>query len=110
VLIPPYGAVGAAVGTCATLVVHNILKQAGLRKGTGIGVFDREHLRVYGAIVVTALLLLAVQVLLGPPAAVSVVLVAAASAALLFGTRSTLRVGETFPELRRVPVLRRMVA
>ena len=71
VLIPPYGAVGAAVGTCATLVVHNILKQAGLRKGTGIGVFDREHLRVYGAIVVTALLLLAVQVLLGPPAAVS---------------------------------------
>lgn len=110
VLIPPYGAVGAAVGTCVTLVVHNILKQAGLRKGTGIGVFDREHLGVYGAIVVTALLLLAVQVLLGPPAAVSVVLVAAASAALLFGTRSTLRVGETFPELRRVPVLRRMVA
>ena len=110
VLIPAYGAVGAAVGTCATLVLHNVLKQAGLRKGTGIGVFDREHLRVYGAIVVTTLLLLAVQVLLGPPAAVSVVLVAAASAALLFGTRSTLRVGETFPELRRVPVLRRMVA
>jgi hypothetical protein len=32
------------------------------------------------------------------------------SAGLLVGTRATLRVGETFPELRRVPILRKMVA
>jgi O-antigen/teichoic acid export membrane protein len=108
-LIPAYGAVGAAVGTCATLLVHNVLKQAGLRKGTGIGVFDREHLSVYGAIVGTAIVLFAVQLLFTPPAVVSVALVAAASALLVIGTRATLRVGETFPELRRVPFLRRMV-
>jgi O-antigen/teichoic acid export membrane protein len=108
-LIPPYGAVGAAVGTCATLVVHNVLKQAGLRKGTGIGVFDREHLGVYGAIVATAVVLVAVQALLAPPPVASVALVAVGSALLLARTRATLRVGETFPELRRIPLLRRMV-
>jgi O-antigen/teichoic acid export membrane protein len=109
-LIPPYGAVGAAVGTCVTLVIHNILKQAGLRKGTGIGVFDREHLGVYGAIAATAVVLFAIQALFSPPAVVSVALVAVSSAGLLVGTRATLRVGETFPELRRVPILRKMVA
>jgi O-antigen/teichoic acid export membrane protein len=105
-LIPAFGAVGAGVGTCATLLIHNVLKQAGLRRGTGIGVFDREHLRVYGSIVGATAVLVALQALLapGPPAALA--LVAVTSALLLWVSRDCLRVGDIFPELMRVPLLR----
>jgi O-antigen/teichoic acid export membrane protein len=110
VLIPAFGALGAGIGTCATLLIHNVLKQAGLRKGTGIGVFDREHLRVYGSIVVATGALLALQALVAPGPVVSVALVAAVSALLLYFSRDCLRVGHTFPELLRVPLLRRLVS
>jgi O-antigen/teichoic acid export membrane protein len=109
-LIPAFGALGAGIGTCATLLIHNVLKQAGLRHGTGISVFDREHLRVYGSIVVATGALVALQALLVPGAIVSVILVAAVSALLVYFSRDCLRVGHTFPELLRVPVLRRLVS
>jgi O-antigen/teichoic acid export membrane protein len=108
-LIPAYGAVGAAVGTCVTLVLHNILKQAGLRKGTGISVFDPQHLRVYGAIALTAGVLLGLHLLLSPGLPLAVAMVAVGTLVLVAGTRDTLRVGDTFPELLRIPVLRRLV-
>jgi O-antigen/teichoic acid export membrane protein len=107
-LIPPYGAIGAGVGTCATLVLHNVLKQAGLRKGTGIGVFDREQVRVYATVAVAALALVGVNALLQPGPIAALAMVTVASAALLAITRDTLRIGDTFPELLRVPVVRRL--
>jgi O-antigen/teichoic acid export membrane protein len=108
-LIPQFGAVGAGIGTCATLVIHNVLKQAGLRKGTGIGVFDREHLRVYGAIVGATAVLVGLHALIGPGPLVSVVLVAIVSALLVWFSRDCLQVGDIFPELTRVPLLRRLL-
>ena len=47
ILIPRYGALGAAIGTTVTLVVHNVLKQAGLRLATGINIFEWSMFRVY---------------------------------------------------------------
>jgi O-antigen/teichoic acid export membrane protein len=108
-LIPQFGAVGAGIGTCVTLVIHNVLKQAGLRKGTGIGVFDREHLRVYGAIVGATAVLVGLHALIGPGPLVSVVLVAIVSALLVWFSRDCLQVGDIFPELTRVPLLRRLL-
>jgi O-antigen/teichoic acid export membrane protein len=109
-LIPAFGALGAGIGTCATLLIHNVLKQAGLRKGTGIGVFDREHLRVYGSIVVATGVLVVLHVLVAPGPLVAVLLVGVTSAVLLWFCRSSLRVGDTFPELLRLPLLRRLVS
>jgi O-antigen/teichoic acid export membrane protein len=109
-LIPPHGAVGAGIATCASLVFHNILKQAGLRKGTGISVFDPQHLRVYAVVIAGALLLLGVQLALHPGFVVDVVLVGIVSTVILLLTRESLRVGDTFPELLRVPLLRRILA
>lgn len=108
-LIPSYGAVGAAVGTLVTLVIHNILKQAGLRKGTGIRVFDPDHVRVYCLIAAVAGVLLGLHLLLQPGLVVALALVAVGSGALFAATRGTLRVGDTFPELLRVPFIRRLV-
>jgi O-antigen/teichoic acid export membrane protein len=110
VLIPRYGALGAGIGTCATLVVHNLLKQAGLRKGTGISVMHRGHLRVYGVIVATAAVLFALREAIDPGLAASVALVAAASLAVLALTRRSIRIGDTFPELLRIPVLRTLLS
>lgn len=109
-LIPPYGAVGAGIGTAATLVIHNLLKQAGLRKGTGISVFDPHHLRVYLIVIAAALGLLAVQLTLHTGFVVDIVLVGIVSTVILLLTRESLRVGDTFPELLRVPLLRRILA
>ena len=110
VLIPRYGALGAGIGTCLTLVVHNLLKQAGLRKGTGISVLHRRHLRVYAVIVAAAGVLLALQRLLDPGFVASLALVAAASLAVLGFTRRSLQIGDTFPELLRIPVVRALLS
>jgi O-antigen/teichoic acid export membrane protein len=109
-LIPAYGAVGAGVATATTMIVHNVLKQAGLRKGTGISVFDRRHGVVYLWIVGGTAALLAAQWLVAPGPLAAVGLVAVVSAAMLVLTRRSLRVGDMFPELLRIPVVRRIVA
>jgi O-antigen/teichoic acid export membrane protein len=109
-LIPAYGAVGAGVATAATMIAHNVLKQAGLRRGTGISVFDRRHGVVYLWILGATGVLLAAQWALAPAPLGAIGLVAAVSAIVLLCTRRSLRVGDMFPELLRVPLLRRIVA
>ncbi|MEN9938039.1 MAG: hypothetical protein RLZZ387_4618 [Chloroflexota bacterium] len=108
VLIPRYGATGAALGTAISLVAHNVLKQVGLLSGTGIAVFDRRYLPVYTSIALGAGGLLAVQLLLRPPALVGFLLAALVSLAVLGLNRSALRIGTTFPELLRIPLVRRL--
>jgi O-antigen/teichoic acid export membrane protein len=109
VLIPRYGALGAGVGTAATLVVHNILKQAGLRKGTGISVMHRRHLGVYAVVALTAGLLFAVEHTIHPGLVPALLLAAAASAAVLALNRRSLKILDTFPELARIPLMRRLL-
>lgn len=108
-LIPAYGAIGAGVATAATMIGHNVLKQAGLRKGTGISVFDRRHGRVYLVIVAATAALIVAQATLRPGPVVAVGMVVVVSAAILALTRRSLMVADMFPELLRVPILRRVV-
>ena len=107
VLIPRYGPLGAAYGTGATLVVHNILKQAGLRFG-GIRVFEWRYLRVYLAIVVGALALWGVQEVATPSFVISLVLAGLVSAVIFRVGRTELEIGEVFPELLRLPLVGRV--
>src|ERR687891_112527 len=101
VLIPRYGAMGAAIGTCTTLLLHNVFKQAGLLLGTGVTLFRRRDLAVYAAIVLAAGLLFVVQVAFSPPVYVSFVAAAVASLFVVGFGRDSLRAAETFPELMR---------
>lgn len=105
ILIPRYGPLGAAIGTCGTLIAHNILKQVGLRF-TGVGLFRRTDLRVYITIVVAAAALLAVQLAASPPAVVSFILAAVVSLVVFALNRSSLRAAQTFPELMRFRIMR----
>jgi O-antigen/teichoic acid export membrane protein len=109
ILIPRYGALGAAIGTTSTLVAHNILKQAGLRLGTGISLFQRRDAVVYGAITAGALFLLAVQLAVSPPFYVGFVLASLVSLAILALSRKSLRAAQAFPELMRFRLARLFV-
>jgi O-antigen/teichoic acid export membrane protein len=103
-LIPRYGALGAAVGTTGTLILHNILKQAGLRFGTGINLFEWRYLRVYLIIVVTAVALWLIQWLTAAPFYISIALAGIGSLVVLRLNRDILNVKQTFPELLRLPL------
>ncbi len=108
-LVPPHGALGAAIAVCITYLVHNTLKQIGLRLGTGINLFEREYLSLYVWIVVCAAGLLVFQVAISPHPLAGLALAVGASALILHQGRSRLSMAETFPELAKVPLLRRLL-
>ena len=108
-LIPRFGAMGAAVATTTSLIGFNLLKQAGLRRGTGISVFDRRYVGVYGTIALAAIGLLIARIVLNPGLILSLILIAVASIAVLALTRRALDVAEAFPEILRLPFARRIL-
>lgn len=104
-LIPRYGALGAAVGTFITLMIFNTLKQVGLGLGTGVKIIAREYYRTYLVLGVAAAGLLIVQVTTAAPWYVSIVLAGLVSLAVVVLNRQSLNVENTFPELLRLPLV-----
>ena len=105
-LIPAFGELGAAIALTSTMILHNILKQYGLVKYTGITWFDRRYALTYATGLLLALSLGALQLLY--PVSIWIALPATVSASILmlWTARRVLEIGATFPELRRWPVLR----
>lgn len=108
-LIPRHGALGAAIGVSSALITNNLLNHWGLWRNTGIDLFQWRYLRVYVAIALAAFGILLVQQLLAPPFAVGLLLIAVVSLLLVRINRDVMEVGETFPELLKVPLLRRLL-
>lgn len=108
VLIPRWGALGAAIGTGGTLVAHNVFKQVGLLLGTGVRLFDRRYVRVYAIIGVSALGLLVLQWVPLPHVVFHFLIAAVVSLLVLLVNRKRLDVVQTFPELLRLPLARRL--
>ncbi|HEX2470333.1 MAG TPA: flippase [Candidatus Limnocylindrales bacterium] len=103
ILVPPFGAVGAAVSILVTYIFYNALKQIVLRRVSGVPVFDMRYVSTYIAIVVTAVAMALIVVVFDPPLIVSLAVAGLGSLAVLAFGRSSLRIGETFPELLRFP-------
>lgn len=108
-LIPALGALGAALATMLSLFVFNTMKQYALYRVSGISMFDRRYLTVYATIVLATVALLFVQVVVDPPLLVGLGMVALSSFVVLTVGRSHLRLAETFPELAKVPLVRRFM-
>ncbi len=106
ILVPRYGALGAAAGTCATLVIHNIFKHIGLRLGTGVRLFQWQYMRVYVTMIVGTAAVWTVQQAFTPPLYVSLALATVVSLAVIRCNRHLLQADETFPVLARIPLLR----
>jgi O-antigen/teichoic acid export membrane protein len=108
-LIPPWGATGAAVAVLASVLVHNAVKQAGLGFGGGIGIFDRKHAAVVLQLMLVLAALIVVMLATRPPLAVGLVVVAFVTLVLLRLIGPALDLGAMFPELARTRVLRWIV-
>jgi len=106
ILIPRYGALGAAIGTCGTLVVHNILNHVGLKLSTKINLFQWRYIRVYASIVLGTLGLMVFQMLVSPPIYIGLVLAGFISLIVLLINRNVLNVEQTFPELLRFKLIK----
>jgi O-antigen/teichoic acid export membrane protein len=108
-LIPPLGALGAAIAVASTYIAHNVIKQLALRRATPIRGFDLRYRVVFGTIAALAVGLAGLQAVFQPPLVLTLVATALASLAVLFVGRSSLGVSDTFPELLRIPGMRFLV-
>jgi O-antigen/teichoic acid export membrane protein len=108
-LIPRYGALGGAIATSGTLVVHNILNHAGLKFGTSINLFQWRYLRVYLAIALGASSLMLFQWLISSSIYLNFALVAIVSLLVIVINREALDVENTFPEILRFPLIKRVL-
>jgi O-antigen/teichoic acid export membrane protein len=108
-LIPRFGAVGAAIGTSATMVTHNLLKQVGLWRYSGIPLFPRRYLHVYAGMLASAAIMVVVGLSIDVNVLVALPLGAVTSLAVVWMALGSLRLETTFPELVRLPVVRNVL-
>ena len=109
-LIPRYGALGAAIAVCGTLVAHNIFNHAGLKFVADIKLFQWRYLRVYLSIALSALGLVFFQSMISVPIYVDFFLAALLSLLVLIINWNILNVEETFPELLRFEIVQRLLS
>jgi O-antigen/teichoic acid export membrane protein len=108
-LAQQYGAVGIAAANLCALVVQNVLQQAALRRAIGTSFVDRSCVPCYLVILACAFALALFQKLLDPQPLLALIAATAASLLVLLVSRSAIELADTFPELRRVPILRALV-
>jgi O-antigen/teichoic acid export membrane protein len=108
-LIPRFGAAGAAGAIAGTFVIYNLLHHAGLLLQTPLRPFEPSILRVYAMILGAVAALCAVRFLLDAPPAAMAAGIVAVTVLLVLLTRGETALQGTFPELRRVPLVGRLL-
>ncbi len=109
-LIPRYGAKGAALATAGTLILLNIFTQVGLWRGSRIALLDKRYVSFYLMIAFSSLVLFFVPLLPWGSLYVGMALTGLASLVVFAASRKNLKVAETFPELVKLPLMRLMFA
>ena len=104
VLIPRYGAMGAAVATFGSLIAQNLFYQIGLKLQTNVSFFHWRYLRVYVTIILGATGMFLLQVFFNPPIYIDFGIAALISLLILRINHRALNVRETFPEILRLPM------
>ena len=110
ILVPRLGALGAACATCGTMLLHCVLKQIGLARATGVRPFDFSLSALYAGVALGAVVVVVGQWSMPGQPFLLFGLAAAASLLLLVASKRMLMVTETFPEVRRVPLIRMLFA
>ncbi len=105
VLIPRYGAMGAAVATCGSLIAQNLFYQIGLKLETNVSFFHWQYLRVYVTIILGATGVVLFHLFLRAPIYIDFGIAALISLLILRINHRALNVRETFPEVLRFPLV-----
>jgi O-antigen/teichoic acid export membrane protein len=109
VLIPRYGAAGAAVAVLLTLVFSNVAKQVALRFPGERRTFDPSYLPLYVDLAVGVVVAAAVHALVPGRLLVGVACVVTVTLTIVRRNSRLLGVSTTIPELTRVPGVRWLV-
>lgn len=103
VLIPLYGAIGAAVATTASMIAQHALRQGALHLASGRRLFNRRYWRFYLVIAPAIGALTAMQLAGVTSIYTAGLMVTLVSAGVLFLCRKFLNVAQTFPEVLKLP-------
>jgi O-antigen/teichoic acid export membrane protein len=107
-LISRFGAIGAAIGTTMSFLTQKALYQWGLKTQTTVLAIDPHYVRPYVSIVVGVFVTLLLAVAFRPPIALAFVLVGVVSLTILGINRQALQIMDTYPELGRFKLMRRI--
>lgn len=105
-LIPTYGATGAAVATAVGAGLHTIASHLGMSTIPGLRLFPQSHWKIYTAILIASLSLFAWEYFFHTGVFVICAMAVLASIWVLHISRGSLQIGESFGEIRKIPVLR----
>ena len=108
-LAPRYGAVGVAAANLVALVAQNLINQWALRRSLGTAFIDRSCIGCYLAILACATSLWVFHALVDPGLLIGLAAAAVASFLVLLAGRRAIELGETFPEIQRVPLVRWLI-
>jgi O-antigen/teichoic acid export membrane protein len=110
-LIPRYGAVGAAVATSAGMITQNLLRQLALwRGGCGVSFFEKRYASFFVVLGSSALGLYLIQLFMPNNVYIAFTTAFAVSAFVLWLVKKHLKIADTFPEILRLPLVGRLLA
>ena len=108
-LIPHYGAVGAAVAVAVSILLLDLMRMLTLYRRTELRLFRREFFKPLLTTLAAGLALVGLRCLGDPGLLWGSLLVAMTSALVVLINRESLQWDATFPELRRLAVLKRWI-
>ncbi len=109
-LIPRFGAFGAAASVVMGMIAYNVLMQWGLHRVANVRMLGREYLPLAMLILVSSFSLFSLREIVGHNIYLAILLTAVATGILLLAAKHRLSIATTFPEALRVPVLGRLLA
>jgi O-antigen/teichoic acid export membrane protein len=108
-LIPSMGALGAGIGTAAGQLCYTILRQTFVRIAVGVSSVGQEHVGFYVTMAAMGAVFLAVRLVAPANPWIIAPAVVLGVCVVFVSARSSLSVSETFPELGRIPLLKRIL-
>jgi len=108
-LIPSMGALGAGIGAATGQICYTALKQLSVRLAVGVNSVDPEHGGFYVTMIAACGVLLAVRAMAPSNLWIIVPTMLASVLAVFLTARRSLSVSETFPELGRFGLLRKVL-
>jgi len=108
VLIQQFGAIGAAVATSGTFILQNFIYQYGLKTQTWVHGLDRRYVRPYASIIIGAIVVVAISQIFRPSFIIGIVVVGSVSLLVFAINRHSLQIVDTYPELGRFRIIRRI--
>ena len=104
IVIPRYGAVGAAAVTLGTIVLHNLLNQGALWL-LGIRLPGRRYWRFFTVLALASAAVFVIHFLAEEHLILAILISAVAAVTVLLAGLAELDLHETFPEAQRLPVI-----